>query len=49
LNLGELRYTAAGAATVVPRFLAGRDNPLRGPGFVIYPAAARPIHENNQG
>jgi hypothetical protein len=40
LHLGELRFTAAaGAATTA----ASRDTPLRGRGFVFYPAATRRI------
>jgi hypothetical protein len=51
LHLGELRYTAAGAqAGTTRRLLSGRANPLRGPGFVVYPAASdRRFHGNNQG
>jgi hypothetical protein len=46
LHLGELRFTgAAGAGTMTPR----RDAPLRGKGFVFYPAAASRISRFFQG
>jgi hypothetical protein len=46
LQLGDLRFTnAAGAATTIP----GRDAPLRGRGFVFYPAAASRISRFFQG
>ncbi len=44
LHLGELRFTGA-AGTTSPR----RDTPLRGKGFVFYPAAASRISRFFQG
>lgn len=45
LHLGDLRFTGAAGATTLP---AG-DTPLRGRGFVFYPAAASRISRFFQG
>jgi hypothetical protein len=53
LTMTELRFVGPLADAGLPRrFVAGRDNPLRGPGFVCYPAAPRrisQIHRGHQG
>jgi hypothetical protein len=50
LQMGELRYLGAEDEPSVPaQPEALRSDTLRGPGFVIYPAARRPISRNYQG
>lgn len=50
LQSGDLRFVGAAVDSLGRKFVSGRQNPLTGPGFVVYPAGAPdPISRNPQG
>jgi hypothetical protein len=50
LQSGDFRFVGPAVDHPKRRFVAGRDNRLRGPGFVVYPASPPPrIPRNVQG
>lgn len=49
LQSGDVRFVGAAVDGAGRKFVAGHENPLRGPGFVVYPAGPRqPIPRNAQ-
>lgn len=50
LQSGDVRFVGPAVDNAARKLVAGRDNPLRGPGFTVYPAdPRRPIPRNIQG
>lgn len=50
LQAGDVRFVGPAVEGHGRKFVAGRQNPLKGPGFVVYPAVPRqPISRNSQG